>query len=51
LIAAASYRDLQLSTDPPLIEKVRDIIGLYMQPPTHAVVLCVEEKLQVHSQA
>jgi hypothetical protein len=31
----------KLSTDPLLIEKVRDIVGLYMQPPTHAVVFCV----------
>ncbi|MGE3507821.1 MAG: IS630 family transposase, partial [Vicinamibacterales bacterium] len=31
----------KLSTDPLLIEKVRDIVGLYMQPPTHAMVFCV----------
>jgi hypothetical protein len=34
----------KLSTDPLLIEKVRDIVGLYMHPPTHAVVFCVDEK-------
>lgn len=39
----------KLSTDPLLIEKVRDIVGLYMHPPTHAVVFCVDEKAQIHS--
>jgi transposase len=34
----------KLSTDPLLIENVRDIVGLYMQPPTHAVVFCVDER-------
>jgi transposase len=34
----------KLATDPLLIDKVRDIVGLYMQPPTHAVVFCVAEK-------
>ena len=37
------------STDPLLIEKVRDIVGLYMHPPTHAVVLCVDEKAQIQA--
>jgi transposase len=34
----------KLSPDPQLIEKVRDIVGLYMNPPEHAVVFCVDEK-------
>ena len=34
----------KLSTDPQFIEKVRDVVGLYMDPPEHAVVLCVDEK-------
>ncbi len=34
----------KLSPDPLLIEKVRDIAGLYMNPPDHALVLCVERK-------
>jgi hypothetical protein len=38
----------KLSTD-PLIEKVRDIVGLYMQPPTRAVVFCVDEKSQIQA--
>ena len=37
----------KLSPDPLLIEKVRDIVGLYMNPPDHAVVLCVDEKAQI----
>jgi transposase len=39
----------KLSTDPLLIEKVRDIVGLYMHPPDHAVVLCVDEKSQIQA--
>jgi len=38
-----------LSTDPLLIEKVRDIVGLYMHPPIHAVVFCVDEKAQIQT--
>ena len=34
----------KLSTDPLFIDKVRDIVGLYLRPPTRAVVLCVDEK-------
>ena len=34
----------KLSPDPLLIEKVRDIVGLYMNPPDHALVLCLDEK-------
>ena len=36
----------KLSTDPFFIEKVRDIIGLYLDPPENAMVLCVDEKSQ-----
>lgn len=39
----------RLSPDPLLIEKVRDIVGLYMNPPDHAVVLCVDEKSQIQA--
>jgi transposase len=35
----------KLSTDPLFVEKVRDIVGLYLHPPDRAVVLCVDEKL------
>src|SRR5438477_6461502 len=36
----------KLSPDPQLIDKVRDIVGLYMNPPDHALVFCVDEKSQ-----
>jgi transposase len=39
----------KLSTDPQLVEKVRDIVGLYLNPPEHAIVLCVDEKSQVQA--
>ncbi len=39
----------KLSTDPLLIEKVRDIVGLYLDPPDRAVVLCVDEKPQIQA--
>ena len=39
----------QLSKDPLLVEKVRDIVGLYMNPPEHALVLCVDEKSQIQA--
>jgi transposase len=39
----------KLSPDPQLIEKVRDIVGLYMHPPEHALVLCVDEKSQIQA--
>jgi transposase len=39
----------KLSPDPLFIEKVRDIVGLYLSPPTNAVVLCVDEKSQIQA--
>jgi transposase len=39
----------KLSPDPLLIEKVRDIVGLYMNPPDHAIVFCVDEKSQIQA--
>jgi transposase len=39
----------KLSTDPLFAEKVRDIVGLYVAPPDHALVLCVDEKSQVQA--
>jgi transposase len=39
----------KLSTDPLFVEKVRDIIGLYMAPPQRALVLCVDEKSQIQA--
>jgi transposase len=39
----------KLSTDPLFIEKVRDIVGLYLNPPERALVLCVDEKSQIQA--
>lgn len=39
----------KLSPDPLLVPKVRDIVGLYIDPPDHAVVLCVDEKSQIQA--
>ena len=38
-----------LSNDPLFVEKVRDVVGLYMSPPKNAVVLCVDEKSQIQA--
>jgi transposase-like protein len=39
----------KLSTDPEFIAKVRDVVGLYMSPPEHALVLAVDEKSQIQA--
>ena len=39
----------KLSTDPFFIEKLRDVVGLYLDPPDKALVLCVDEKSQVQA--
>ena len=39
----------KLSTDLLFVEKVRDIVGLYMNPPDHALVLCVDEKTSIQA--
>ena len=39
----------KLSTDPLFVEKVRDIVGLYLDPPIRAMVLCVDEKSQIQA--
>jgi transposase len=39
----------KLSTDPQFIEKVRDVVGLYLDPPERALVLCVDEKSQIQA--
>jgi len=41
--------NFKLSRDPLFIDKVRDIVGLYLNPPEHALVLCVDEKSQVQA--
>jgi transposase len=49
--ALAPHRSesFKLSKDPLFIEKVRDIVGLYMDPPDKALVLCVDEKSQIQA--
>ncbi|QEW29918.1 hypothetical protein RIdsm_05764 (plasmid) [Roseovarius indicus] len=37
----------KLSTDPLFVDKVQDVVGLYMSPPNRAIVLCVEAKSQI----
>ena len=39
----------KLSADPLFVEKVRDIVGLYLNPPERALVLCVDEKTQIQA--
>ena len=39
----------KLSSDPLFIEQVRDIVGLYLNPPDRALVLCVDEKTQIQA--
>ena len=42
-------RTFKLSNDPHFLEKLVDIVGLYMNPPEHALVLCVDEKSQIQA--
>ena len=42
-------KHFKLSTDPFFVEKVHDIVGLYLNPPEHAMVLCVDEKSQTQA--
>ncbi|HEX6014884.1 MAG TPA: IS630 family transposase [Geminicoccaceae bacterium] len=42
-------RTFKLSKDPEFISKLRDVVGLYMHPPAHAIVLSVDEKSQIQA--
>lgn len=42
-------KHFKLSTDPFFVEKVRDIVGLYLNPPDNAMVLCIDEKSQIQA--
>ena len=42
-------RTFKLSNDKHFVEKLRDVIGLYLNPPEHALVLCVDEKSQIQA--
>lgn len=42
-------RTFKVSNDPQFVEKMQDIVGLYLNPPEHALVLCVDEKSQIQA--
>ena len=42
-------KTFKLSTDPAFVEKLTDVVGLYLNPPDKAVVLCVDEKSQIQA--
>jgi transposase len=48
-LAPHRAENFKLSHDPLFIEKVRDIVGLYLDPPDRALVLCVDEKSQIQA--
>ena len=47
--AALAQGTFKFSTDPELEAKVRDVVGLYLDPPSNAIVLCVDEKSQIQA--
>src|SRR5579859_5637435 len=48
-LAPHRIRTFKLSTDPKFAEKLKDVVGLYVDPPAHAVVLSVDEKSQIQA--
>jgi hypothetical protein len=46
-LAPHRVRTFKLSRDPAFVPKLRDVVGLYLHPPAHAIVLCVDEKSHV----
>ena len=48
-LAPHRVKTFKLSNDPLFIEKVRDIVGLYLDPPERSIVLCVDEKSQIQA--
>ena len=42
-------QQFKLSNDPKFIDKLRDVVGLYVDPPAHAIVLSVDEKAQIQA--
>jgi transposase len=48
-LAPHRVRTFKLSNDPKFAEKLRDVVGLYVDPPVHAVVLSVDEKSQIQA--
>ena len=43
------WRQFKLSNDPKFVDKLRDVVGLYVDPPAHAIVLSVDEKSQIQA--
>ena len=48
-LAPHRWRQFKLSTDPQFIAKLHDVVGLYLDPPAHAIVLSVDEKSQIQA--
>jgi transposase len=48
-LAPHRVRQFKLSKDPKFVEKLQDIVGLYMAPPAHALVLSIDEKSQIQA--
>src|SRR5580693_3063677 len=48
-LESLASRTFKLSADPLFVDKVRDIVGLYLAPPERALVLCVDEKSQIQA--
>lgn len=48
-LAPHRFRRFKLSNDPDFVAKLRDVVGLYVDPPSHAVVLSVDEKSQIQA--
>ncbi len=48
-LAPHRFRQFKLSRDPAFADKVRDVIGLYVDPPDHAIVLSIDEKSQIQA--
>ena len=48
-LAPHRMRRFKLSTDPLFVDRLRDVVGLYVDPPAHAVVLSVDEKSQIQA--
>ncbi len=44
-------RRFKLSNDPQFVAKLRDIVGLYVNPPDHAIVLSIDEKSQIQARS
>ena len=48
-LAPHRWRQFKLSNDPKFVDKLRDVVGLYVDPPAHAIVLSVDEKSQIQA--